>query len=178
MFLKSKICLTIVSLYEILAVILLQSQRVCDAMFGVSFCDAHVFKYFIICFAVPMVVFLIVMWIMEIIDRVRHRHTLFYKATHAMKNIVTNVKDKVSENVSAGDLEKLITAALMVGLKRYADKSPHARKVLDEMNKVDVDYDEYDDDEEDEADDEDYEEEIRSYRRQKNKKAKNNRKRK
>lgn len=95
-----------------------------------------------------------------------------------MKNIVTNVKDKVSENVSAGDLEKLITAALMVGLKRYADKSPHARKVLDEMNKVDVDYDEYDDDEEDEADDEDYEEEIRSYRRQKNKKAKNNRKRK
>lgn len=168
MFLKSKICLTIVSLYEILVVILLQSQRFCDAMFGMHFCDANVFKYFIICFAVPMVVFLIVMWIMEIVDRIRHRHSLFYKATHAMKNIAENVKEKVSENVSAGDLEKLITAALMVGLKRYSDKSPHARKVLDEMNKVDVDYDEYDE----EDDDEDYED-VRSYKKRTEKKSKN-----
>lgn len=170
MFLKSKICLTVVSLYEILIVILLQSQRACDALFGVSFCDANVFKYFIMCFAVPMVLFLIVMWIMEIIDSVRHRHTLFYKATHAVKDIVTNVKDRVSESVSAGDLEKLITAALMVGLKRYADRSPHARKVLDEMNKVDVDYDEYEMNDEEEYDS--------SYNRKKNSDRKNNRKKK
>ena len=91
MFLKAKITLTIVALYEILVVILLQSQRVCDAMFGVPFCDANVFKYFIMCFAVPMIVFLIVMWIMDIIEHVRRRHTLFYKATHAMKNIAENV---------------------------------------------------------------------------------------
>lgn len=175
MFLKAKICLTVAALYEILIVILLQSQRFCDAMFGVSFCDATVFKYFIMCFAVPMVAYLIVMWIMEIVDSIRHRHTLFYKATHAMKNIAENVKDKVSENVSAGDLEKLITAALMVGLKRYADKSPHARKVLDEMNKVDVDYDEYED-EEDDGDD--YEEESRSYKPQNKMSKKNNKKRK
>lgn len=174
MFLKSKICLTIVALYEILVVILLQSQRVCDAMFGVSFCDAHVFKYFIICFAVPMIVFLIVMWIMEIIASVRHRHTLFYKATHAMKNIVTSVKDKVSENISAEDLEKVISAALMVGLKRYADKSPRARKVLNEMNNVDVDYDEYDSDEEYEDD----EEENRSHKSKKKMNVKGKGKRK
>ncbi len=172
MFLKAKISLTIVSLYEILIVCLLQSQRFCDAMFGVAFCDAKVFKYFIMCFAVPMIVFLIVMWVMEIIDNVRHRHTLFYKATHAVKDIVTNVKDRVSETVSAGDLEKLITAALMVGLKRYADRSPHARKVLDEMNKVDVDYDEY---EMDDGEEEEYEKRD-SYRKQKVKKQKNNKK--
>lgn len=148
MFLKAKIGLTIASVYEILIVSLMQSQRVCDSMFGMHFCDANVFKYFIMCFAVPMVVFLIVMWIMEIVDGIRHRHTLFYKATHAMKNIAENVKDKVSETVSSGDLEKLITAALMVGLKRYADKSPNARRVLDEMNKTDVEYEEYDDAEE------------------------------
>lgn len=174
MFLKSKICLTIVSLYEILVVILLQSQRFCDAMFGMHFCDANVFKYFIICFAVPMVVFLIVMWIMEIVDRIRHRHSLFYKATHAMKNIAENVKEKVSENVSSGDLEKLITAALMVGLKKYADRSPRARQVLNEMNKVDVDYDEYDDTE----DEEDYEESPRSYKSNNKKNKKNTKKRK
>lgn len=173
MFLKAKICLTVFSLYEILIVSLLQSQRVCDAMFGIHFCDANVFKYFIMCFAVPMVAFLIVMWVMEIVDSIRHRHTLFYKATHAMKNIAENVKDKVSESVSAGDLEKLITAALMVGLKRYADKSPRARKVLDEMNKVDVEYDEYED--EDDEDDED-EEEVRSYKPQKKMKKKNDKK--
>ena len=164
MFLKAKITLTIVALYEILVVILLQSQRVCDAMFGVSFCDANVFKYFIMCFAVPMIVFLIVMWIMDIIEHVRHRHTLFYKATHAMKNIAENVKERVSESVSSGDLEKLITAALMVGLKRYADKSPKAKRVLDEMNKVDADYEEYDD--------MDAEEEPIAKRRNKTKKSK------
>lgn len=171
MFLKAKIGLTIVSLYEILVVILLQSQRVCDAMFGVAFCDADVFKYFIMCFAVPMIVFLIVMWIMEIIDRVRHRRTLFYKATHAMKNIVENVKDRVSENVSSGDLEKLITAALMAGLKKYSDRSTNARNVLNEMNKVDADYDEYDD-----AEDEDFED-VSSYKkRQKTNQRKNKKK--
>lgn len=128
MFLKVKIGLTIISLYEILSVVLMQSQRVCDVMFGTSFCDANVFKYFIICFAVPMIVFLIIMWVSEIIDAVRRRHTLFYKAKHAIKSVADSVRGHVSENVSAADLEKLITAALMAGLNKYVNKNMNVQE--------------------------------------------------
>ena len=38
MFLKSKIGLTILSLYEIIAVILLHNPKTCNIMFGVTFC--------------------------------------------------------------------------------------------------------------------------------------------
>ena len=48
MFLKAKICLTVLTIYEIIAVILMHCARTCDAMFGTMFCDDHVFKYFII----------------------------------------------------------------------------------------------------------------------------------
>ena len=71
MFLKSKIGLTILSLYEIAAVLLLHCPRTCDAMFGAAFCDDHIFKYFVACIAVPLLVFLIAMWIMDIIHRIR-----------------------------------------------------------------------------------------------------------
>ena len=155
MFLKAKICLTVLTIYEIIAVILMHCARTCDAMFGTMFCDDHVFKYFIICFAVPALVFLIVMWIMEIVDGVRHRHSLFYRAKRAMKNMASNIHDRVSESVSNGDMEKLISAALVVGLKKYSDRNPRAKRFLDEImdgryGNIDVEYDEYDDGDDDE----------------------------
>lgn len=160
MFLKSKICLTVFSLYEIIAIILLHCQRTCDAMFGSMFCDDHVFKYFIVCVAVPVIVFLILMWIMEIINGTRHRHSLFYKARHAVKDMASNIRDKVSENISPADFEKLLTAALVMGLKKYADRNPRARNIINEI--MGGDYAEFDDaeyteysDEYNDADDED-----------------------
>ena len=154
MFLKSKICLTVLTIYEIVAVILLHCSRTCDAMFGTMFCDDHVFKYFIVCFAVPALLFLILMWIMEIVEHVRRRHSLFYKAKHAVKNMASNIRDRVSESVSSGDMEKMIAAALVVGLKKYSNRNPRARHVLDEIKNADIDveYDAYYDEEDTPAD--------------------------
>ncbi len=151
MFLKSKIGLTILSLYEIAAVLLLHCPRTCDAMFGAAFCDDHIFKYFVACIAVPLLVFLIAMWIMDIIHRIRRRHSLLYKARHAVKNMASNIRDRVSESVSSGDVEKMISAALLIGLKKYSDRNPRARQILNEIagrmdidEYADVEYDEYD----------------------------------
>lgn len=154
MFLKSKIYLTVFIVYEILAVLLLHCPRTCDAMFGVGFCDDRVFKYFIACFAIPALVFLIVMWIMEIINKARRRRTVMYKAKSAVKGIVSNIREKVSENVSTQDLEKLAVAALLAGVKKYSHKYPKVRNKLNDLLDVDIsDYEdgEYsaDDDEED-----------------------------
>lgn len=155
MFLKSKIGLTVLSLYEIAAVLLLHCPNTCNAMFGLSFCADSVLKYFVWCVAVPLLVFLIVMWIMDIILRVRRRRSLFYKAKHAVKHMASNIRDRVSESVSSGDMEKMITAALIIGLKKYSNRNPRARQFLEEITDgrygdVDVEYDEYDEDMDDE----------------------------
>lgn len=148
MFLKSKIGLTILSLYEIIAVILLHNPKTCNIMFGVTFCyDA--FKYFVWCVAVPLIVFLIVMWIMDIVDTARRRHSLLYKAKHAVKQMASNIHDRVSEHISSKDMEKMVTAALVMGLKKYSERNPRARRVLNEImdvapNEIDTEYDEYD----------------------------------
>lgn len=183
MFLKAKICLTVLTIYEIIAVILMHCARTCDAMFGTMFCDDHVFKYFIICFAVPALVFLIVMWIMEIVDGVRHRHSLFYRAKRAMKNMASNIHDRVSESVSNGDMEKLISAALVVGLKKYSDRNPRAKRFLDEImdgryGNIDVEYDEYGDEDDDEYDTDDEDITPRAKRSRQTKQTKKNKKKK
>lgn len=162
MMLKLKIYFTIFVVYEIVAVMLMHFPRVCDVIAGAGFCDEAVFKYFIACFAVPAIVFLIVMWIMEIVHGVRHRHSFLYKAKSAVRGIVSNVKDKVSETVSTQDLEKLIVAALLVGVKKYADKNPKTRRALQDIigaaeEEYDVRYYDYDDDDSDEdGDSEEY----------------------
>ncbi len=157
MMLKLKIYTTILFVYEILAVLLLHCPRTCDSLFGVGFCDDRVFKYFIACFAIPALVFLIVMWIMEIVSRARRRRTLMYKAKSAVKGIVSNVREKVSEKVSSQDLEKLAVAALLAGVKKYSHKYPKVRSKLNELLDTDIaDYedDEYSADDDEEDDDE------------------------
>ena len=154
MFLKYKLGLTILALYEIAAVMLLHCPNTCNAMFGLSFCSDSVLKYFVWCVAVPLVAFLIIMWIMEIIDKIRRRHSLLYKAKHAVKHMAGGIRDRVARSVSSADMEKMITAALVIGLKKYSSHNPRARRMLNEITdgeygNWDVEYDEYemDDDE-------------------------------
>lgn len=128
--LRLRIYLTVFVLYEIIAVTVLHMSRTCDALFGGMFCMDHVFKYFIVCFAVPMIVFLLAMWIMHIIDRARYRHSLMYKAKTAVKEIARNIGDHVSETVSTKDVEKMIIGALLVGVKKYAAAHPNTRRAF------------------------------------------------
>ncbi len=158
MLLRLKICTTIFILYEIVAIMLLHFGRMCDALFGVSFCDDHVFKYFIVCFAIPALAFLIYMWIAEIVHGARRRHSLMYRAKTAMHDVASNVRHRVSEHISTRDLEKLIVAALVLGVRKFAANHPRHRHMFDDfLNKtagdVDIEYDmEYDDDDEDNDD--------------------------
>ena len=154
MFLKSKIALTILSLYEIVAILLLHCPNTCNAMFGMSFCADSVLKYFVWCVAIPLLVLLVAMWIMELVESVRRRHSLLYKAKHAVKHMAGSIRDRVARSVSSADMEKMITAALVIGLKKYSSHNPRARRMLNEITdgeygNWDVEYDEYemDDDE-------------------------------
>ncbi len=128
MLLRLKICTTVLVIYEILAVLLLHCRRTCDALFGMGFCDDHAFKYFIACFAIPAIVWLIVMWIAEIVHGNRRRHSFMYRAKTAVRDAAENVGHKIRENVSVADLEKVLAAALLIGVKKYVSKNATRRR--------------------------------------------------
>lgn len=136
MLLKSKICFTIFTIYEIVAVSAMHFQRICDSMFPPTFCDGW-FRYFLFCVVVPLLVFLIFMWIHEIV-RFRRRRSFIRRARNTISGILTSIRGRVSEHVSVQDMEKIITAAILVGIKKYADRHPSLRHnvnhVLDVAN--------------------------------------------
>lgn len=159
MFLRLKICTTVLFLYEIIAVILLHLPNTCATLFGLPFCSDAVYKYFIVCAAVPMIAFLIAMWIRQIVVAHRRRHSVLRRARGAVRAIAENVRDHVAGHISQPDMEKMIAAALMMGVKRYARRHGNIRRWLDEINNPnyyadasDFDDMEYDDDEYDDDD--------------------------
>lgn len=125
MLLKSKICFTVLTIYEIIAVSAMHFQRICDAMFPTAFCDSW-FRYFLFCVVVPLLVFLIIMWIREIV-RFRRRRSFIRRARNTVNEILASIRGKVSERINVQDMEKIITAAILVGIKKYADRHPNLR---------------------------------------------------
>lgn len=144
MFIKSKICFTVFVVYEIVAITLLHFQRTCDAMFTTGFCDSD-FKYFAGAVAVPLLAYLIWMWIREIIHA-RRRHRFIARAKHLVGNIASTVHEKLGA-VSSQDMERILTMAILFGIKKYSDRHPNLRYTIGEIIGVnqgaDMDY-EYD----------------------------------
>ena len=126
MLLKSKICFTVLTIYEIVAVSAMHFQRICDAMFPTAFCDSW-FRYFLFCVVVPLLVFLIMMWIREIV-RFHRRRSFVRRARNTVNGILNTIRGKVSEHINMQDMEKIITAAILVGIKKYADHHPNLRR--------------------------------------------------
>ncbi len=139
---KSKICLTVFVLYEIFAVMLMHSKMACYWIGGVNFCNDD-YRYFIACFAVPAIIFLIWMWIDTIIFIKRHR--FWYRAGGAIKGLIDKVRDNITLNVSRNDMEKYITAAILFGTKYYISKHPKIKNMFHDFM---PDNDMFDDDDE------------------------------
>ena len=127
MFIKSKICFTVFVIYEIIAITLLHFQRTCDAMFSAGFCDSD-FKYFAGAIAVPLLAYLVWMWIREIV-RARRRRKFINRAKQLLGDIATNVHEKLND-VSPRVLEQLIVAAIILGVQRYAAHHPNIHQTI------------------------------------------------
>ena len=134
MLLKSKISFTVLAIYEMLAVSVLHFQRLCDAMFPTQFCDSW-YRYFLFCVIIPLLVFLVCLWIREIV--VHHRRRKFIRrAKNTVRGVLTSIRGKVSEHLDIQDMEKIITAAVLVGVKRYADNHPNLRRNVNHIMDV------------------------------------------
>lgn len=126
MLLRSKICFTVLAVYEMIAVSVLHFQRVCDAIFTPCFCDSW-YRYFLFCVIVPLIVGLILMWIHEIV-RAHRRRKFFRRARNTVRSVMSTIRGRVSEHIDMRDMEKIVTAAVLVGIKRYADNHPGLRR--------------------------------------------------
>lgn len=131
MLIKSKICFTALAVYEMLAVTFLHFKRLCDSFFSAQFCDSW-YRYFLFCVIVPVIVLLILMWIREIV-RYRRRRTFIRRARNTISGIISSLRGRITENIDVRDMEKIITAAVLVGIKKYADRHPSLR---DNVNHV------------------------------------------
>ena len=125
MLIKSKVCFTVFAVYEIAAVSIFHFQRICDSIFVPAFCDGWV-RFFLFCIAVPLLVFLILMWIREIV-RFRRRRSFIRRTRNAVNGIISSIRGRISDKINVQDMEKIITAAILVGIKRYADRHPNLR---------------------------------------------------
>ncbi len=134
MLLKSKICFSVLAVYEMIAVSALHFQRVCDAMFPTPFCDSW-YRYFLFCVIVPLVVLLIIIWIREIV-RARRRRAFFRRTKETVRSVVSTIRGRISEQVDMRDLEKIVTAAVLVGIKKYADRHPALRQNVNHIMDV------------------------------------------
>ena len=130
MFMKSKVCFTVFVLYEIIVIPLLHFKSTCGAIFGAEFCTGG-FKYFPWAIALPLLVYIIWMWIHEIV-RARRRRRFIGKAKNIMTGITTSVHERLKQ-ISANDLEQIIIAAVLVGIKKYSMRHPGLRQTLDEI---------------------------------------------
>ena len=135
MFIKSKICFTVFVVYEIAAITLLHFQRTCDAMFANGFCDGR-FKYFAGAVAIPLLAYLIWMWIREII-RARRRHRFIARAKHLVGDFASAVHEKLGA-ISSQDIERILTMAILLGIKKYSAKHPNLRNSIGEAIGVNV----------------------------------------
>lgn len=125
MLLKSKICFTVFVVYEAVVISLLHFPRTCDAIFSSGFC-AGWFRYFLFCIIIPLFVGLILMWIHEIV-RAHRRRRFIRRAKNTVNGILAGIRGHVSEHMDVADIEKIITAAVLIGIKKYADKHPNLR---------------------------------------------------
>ncbi len=131
--LKLKIALTVFFLYEIITATFMHVSKTCNVVFGDVFCGDSPFKYFVICVAVPLLALICIMWWREFISRRRRKYSVLGRARYMIKDVAIMLRDRVAQNVSAVDLEKVLMAALVLGIRKYAAKHPHVRNAFEQM---------------------------------------------
>ena len=130
MLLKPKIYITILFVYEVIAVMVLHCQTICTEMLGYTACNDW-FRYFAFCVVIPGIVGLIWMWVKTIIHAYRHR--FLRRARGALIDVLDGLRDKLADKISREDIEKYITVASLYGIRYYMAHNPRFREFLHEI---------------------------------------------
>ena len=76
------------------------------------------------------------MWISEII-RARRRHRFISRAKHLVGSFASAVHEKLG-NISGAEMERILTMAILIGIKRYSDHHPNLRHTISQIVGIDM----------------------------------------
>ena len=121
---KIKIFITVFVLYEFVMLTVLQIPDYCNVFFNHTFCAYGGFKYFLLCIMLPVLFGLIVWWSVDIARIFCHGKCKIQTEPD------TTIKDIFNEIISKQDIEKFITAAIIMGIQKFAVKHPETTEVF------------------------------------------------
>ena len=124
---RLKIFLTVLFIYEFIVITILQISRYCISVFNLNFCEYGAYKYFLICFAFPVLLGIFIWWIPDIVK-------LFCKHNCTTeKPKPENIHDVLNQIISSKDIERFITAAIVMGIQKFAQTHPKTNAVFDDI---------------------------------------------
>jgi len=127
-----KVFITFFVLYEFIAIILLQVPDYCVVFFNQNFCDDGVFKYFLICVVFPILVGVFIWWIPDILRLFCNQSC----KVNAPKPQPETIQDVLHQIISKADIERLITAAIIMGIQKFSQTHPKTQTVFEEISKA------------------------------------------
>ena len=106
---------------------ILQIPDYCANVFNYNFCDMQHFKYFLLCVMLPTLVGLVVWWMPD-----------FARLFCPNKCVVKpepdiTIKNIFNEIISKQDIEKFITAAIIMGIQKFAATHPKTAETFDNI---------------------------------------------
>ena len=127
---KTKIFITIFTLYEFVMLTILQISDYCVFWFNKNFCATNNFKYFLLCIMLPILVMLVLWWMPEIAQPFcKNKCQCDTHQSEPQRN-------KDQEIISKQDIEKFITTAIVVGIQKFAATHPRTKEIFDNVTDV------------------------------------------
>ena len=123
---KLKLFITFLLLYECVILTILQIPKYCLGLFNIAFCTIS-FRYFLMCFMVP-VFFGIFLWWLPDISRLFCPQRCKYEPESAPD---IKIQDVLHEIISKIDIERLIMAAVVMGIQNFSKNHPRAQNAFD-----------------------------------------------
>ena len=125
---KLKIFITILFVYEFILLTILQIPDYCLAVFNVGFCGVS-FRYFFMCIVIPVLLILFVWWLPEI-------SKVFCNKCQCETQKDETITDVVKGIVSNQEIERFISAAIIVGIQKFMSKYPQIKEIFDTVAKT------------------------------------------
>lgn len=122
---KIKIFITIFALYEFVVLTVLQIPPYCNAIFNYNFCFGGGLKYFLLCIMFPGLIGLVIWWMPDIVTFGCPR-----KCNPQTDFTLKNIFDEI---ISKQDIEKFITAAIIMGIQKFVQNHPDTTEKFDSI---------------------------------------------
>lgn len=119
---KIKIYVTILLLYEFIILTILQMPDWCITVFNLNFCNMS-FAYLLMCVIIPSLFCLLGWWWPEISG-------LFCKKCQCEMPEDKPIRDMLKDIISKQDIEKFITAAVIMGIQKFTATHPKAKETF------------------------------------------------